>query len=213
MIDPSLLSLVAKAVESAIANALKFDPGTHSKLDKLEGTSICIDISDFKLWFVAQIADRHIRISILPADAEEKSQFDISIIGAFSDLVGLATKKNHSLADSGVVAEGKVGLLEAIQDIAQNIDIDWQDALAQKLPAPLANLILGPFLSALKSAKEFSGESVKNTAQQFSDYAQYESGLVVTTDEFQAFKSGVKTLRERTERLDAKIKHFIQGQT
>lgn len=211
MIDPSLLSLLSASIETIVNQALKYDPGTKAKLDSLNGRTLAVEIIDLKLVLHAQVSESVARFSLQASEPESNIECDILLRGKMADLVKLAGSNSHTLANSHVEARGNIGLLQTCQTIFKDIDIDWEDALSQQLGAPLANLILAPMLVVLKAGTSTFKQSFKNSTEQLSEYIRYESGAIVSNEEFKIFKHTVSELRMNTERLEAKIKKLLQN--
>ena len=131
MSDPSLYSALALAIEVAINKALTYDPGTQAAIQSLDNTCLKFDCTQPNIDLYFLIDEQHINVQAF-LDESFLSP-DITLQGSLADLIQLANGDNHSLANSGVNVAGKAQLLVAIQEIFQHIDIDWEEAITEKL--------------------------------------------------------------------------------
>ncbi|SMF51427.1 ubiquinone biosynthesis protein UbiJ [Alteromonadaceae bacterium Bs31] len=200
--DPSLASALALSLESAINTALKFDPGTRAKLKQVEDKTLAIKCEQptFNLF----ISANQQRISV---SAHQDGEATTALNGSFINLSGLLINNAPSLAESGVRVEGQVALLAEYQQIVKDLDIDWEDALSSlvgDLPAHqiarLGKNGLAWLLPRGKLLPSFIAEFLTEELQALPHRTEVES-----------FSREVEELRQKTERLDARIK-LLQSQ-
>lgn len=201
-IDPTFYALISEAFEKSLNDALQYDPGTRAKLRELDGRSLAIVIDNMNLLFGVLFQNDSIQLSIQPElNDEDLALNDVVLRGELSDLVTLISKK-HSLANSGVEVRGRVGLLESVQNIAKDIEIDWEDALYDKLGPILSQ----PLIMFLKQSYRYVKEVSANSKQIVSEYIEHESELGLHREEFKLFSEQVDSVRSHTDRLQARLR-------
>lgn len=204
--DPALLAALASATESIINESLRYDPGSRESLKKLQGERLAIIITDRAMVIQLDIYHSQINVHLCTLQAFDDSDASTILRGDLPDFVTLLRKNTHSLAGTGIDAQGNIGTLETLQNIIKNIDIDWQDALHQKLgpgAAPLNKLItsLAQYLKDIADSKTLN----------LKHFLQYESGLGVQKEEMNAFRQQVADLRQASDRLEARIQHMLKN--
>jgi len=204
-LDPTVMSALSWALESIVNEALNYDPGTRIELNNLVGQRISIVISDWSTVLNAEIFDDRVALSLRNDEDYDKEQSSTILTGTLEEYIALAQSDAHTLAGSGIDVQGKVGTLEALQTLIKNIDIDWQDALSQKL-GPLAL----PLHALFKTANDFVRTQVSRNKEIAKEFLEHESGLNVHTEEFRIFQDSVSALRSSTDRLEAKLKRLMR---
>ena len=135
-----------------------------------------------------------------------KTQFnqptDMLISGNTRAFLKLALSKDLHLATRlGLKFEGDPVLLETIQKLFFCLDVDWEEVLSQYTGDILAHQF-GKFAHYIQKQQQ---ELLTNTARSVSEYLQEESKLSPTYTEVVNFLNAVDKLRERIDRLNAKI--------
>jgi len=206
--DPALLSVLASAIEQIANEALKYDPGSKHKLTTLEGERLALIVNDHNLVIRINIDQAQISFSFIDLTLFDSQESSIILKGELHDFVALLHSKSHSLADSGVDAQGNIGTLETLKELFSTIDIDWQDALQQKLgPAALPiNKLISNIANYLRQTSTENLDAVKH-------YFQHEFELAIHSGEFSEFKNNVSTLRQTTDRIEARIQHLMRHPT
>ena len=204
-VSATVLQGLCLAIEKILNRALEYDPATRQKLRSLAGSVMCIQAShpDWEVFFVP--LEEHCRIH-----THYEGEVDITVKGASQDLLLLALKPGHSLANTPVSASGKISLLNEYQTIFSSLDIDWETALAEKLGPTPANLIG----SVMRVGAEHVQQSASNLKTLVPELITEEWMLSPSRFEYEAFCQDVSELRRDAERLEAKIKllgHRVGG--
>ena len=196
-ISATVLQGVCLAIEKTINRALEYDPATRQKMHSLTGSVLCIQATqpEWEVCFFPLKDSCRIQ-------THYSGEPDITIKGATQDLLLLALKPGHSLANTRASASGKISLLNEYQAIFSGLDIDWETALAEKLGATPANLIA----SVLRAGKQHIEQSSSKVKTLVPELITEEWALSPSRFEFDAFCQDVSELRRDTERLEAKLK-------
>lgn len=185
------------ALETAINTALKYDPATKNQLAALNDHVFLLHCTSPKL-----------PLYIIPAEEVRLCSFyqgDITttLKGSMKDFVKLATANDPAslLINSDLELHGDSQALITLQNIAQQIDIDWE--------APLTNIfgdVLGHQLSkSLRASFNFGAQVIKSVKRQVDDYIKEESELAPAQWQVDKFYRQVEDVSQRVERLHARI--------
>lgn len=198
MSDPSLYSALALAIEVAINKALIYDPGTQAAIESLDNRCLKFDCTQPNINLYFLIDEQHINVQAFLD--ESLISPDITLQGSLADLLQLANGDNHSLANSGVSVAGKAQLLVAIQDIFQHIDIDWEEAITEKIGV-LAGHQLALFL---RGAGSWLSSQKKTFENECADYLTDELRIIPSASELQHFSAQVGDIKSQLDRLTAR---------
>jgi ubiquinone biosynthesis protein UbiJ len=204
-LDPAFSSLISEVFERSLNEALNYDPGTKAKLQELDNKSFAIAIENLDLLAYILIQDATLYLRLTPGiNQTDFEQSDVSLRGNFADLIALLSQK-HSLANSGVEVRGRVGLLESIQNIGKDIEIDWQDALYEKLGPVLSQ----PLILFIQHGINYTKEVTSNNKNVIAEFLEHEAGLGLHKEELNIFTEQVDALRSQTDRLAARMQRLL----
>ena len=188
-ITSAIQNSLLTAAEIGSNRLLALDPGTLQGCAELQGHCIAIDITDLDIQLYCHPGNWGLRLSRKPPARE----VDATISGRLMALANLAaeTDKLSTSIRERVSFNGNVALAQKAQALLAGLDIDWEEALAQKSGDVLAFQIhqrarkFGQWLQA-------SAESVLQTS---SEYLREEARLSPTQVEFDQFQSRLRHLR------------------
>ncbi len=194
MIDSALLLL-----ESAMNRALRTDLQTLARLQELEGKTIRLDISDWNLYFY--LIPKHNGIELRPKIA---GQATTTIIATSHNLlrIGMAKDKRHAIKQHNIQFNGDAHVGIAMQQILSNLDIDWEEHLAQLIGDAPASMLSKGINQLVTFGKNVFNSVHRNTFE----YIHHEAALCPTREELEAFYIDVSTLRNDVDRLEQKLK-------
>ena len=199
----SIQNSLLTAAEIGSKRLLALDPGTLQGCAELQGHCIAIDITDLDIQLYCHPGNWGLRLSHNPPARE----VDATISGRLMALVNLAaeTDKLSTSIRERVSFNGNVALAQKAQALLAGLDIDWEEALAQKSGDVLAFQIhqrarkFGQWLQA-------SAESVLQTS---SEYLREEARLSPTQVEFDQFQSRLTTLKNDVARSEARLHRLL----
>lgn len=204
MSDPSLYSALALAIEVVINKALVYDPGTQAAIKSLDNTCLKFDCTQPNINLYFLVDGQHINVHAFLD--ESLISPDITLQGSLTDLLQLAGGDNHSLANSGVNVAGKAQLLVAIQEIFQHIDIDWEEAITEKL-----GVVAGHQLALfIRGAGNWLNTQKKTFENECADYLTDELRVIPSASELQHFSAQVSDIKSHLDRLSARTNLIIQ---
>lgn len=196
MADPTFLSAACSALESLINTALTYDPASQRALAELEGRVLAVELSELKTTFYIIPGQTGLRIQ-----SYYEGAVDTRLRGSAPALLGLLKSSRLNLKDSGVEVFGSTGLLISLQEIALNLDLDWEEALSQILGD-----IMGPQGAAvLRGLANWVQGRQQSAEQRLSEYLTEELKASPSRPELEFFYQQVDELRLTVDRLAARI--------
>lgn len=197
-----LHSALAIGLELAINTALKADPSSRKKLSELAERSLEVQCSQPDLSFQIVFCENSILVNGNP-----QNKSDAKISGTVSSFLQIATSQNHhSLAATGLSVEGNANLLTSIQNIAKQLEIDWEDLLTPIGPPALTHTVA----SGLKSIGSLIQRNKTFVEQNLSSVLADELQCIPSELELSQFYDEVDNIAARAQRLDARIAAFIK---
>lgn len=184
--------------ESAMNRCLSNDLQTLARLQELDGKKIRFEISDWGIYFY--ILPKHHGIELrskIIGDA------DTSISGRLNDLfrIGIAADKQQAMKQHRIEFSGDAHLGMTMQQIMSNLDIDWEEHLAQLIGDIPATTITKGLNRLLNVGKSMVSSITRNTTE----YIHHEAQLTPTKTELAEFYDAVTHIRNDVDRLAQKI--------
>ncbi len=199
MNSPGSLALIP--LEKILNKLLQQDSLVQQKLARFSGKTLEIESTLPSLNLVLILQRDSIRLSTLSSDAAQIN-CDAKISGKASDLLPLLMEKSTSrpLANPALVISGDAQLVQDIYQIAQQLEIDWQDQLAFLV----GDIATHQFDQFLKNATAWSRQARENAKYNISEYLKEEARSVPNVTEVDSFFSDLDQLKLRIDRLAAR---------
>jgi len=202
-LGPTITTAVVAAAEKLLNEALQFDQASRLQLQALAGSVIAIECTQPQL-----------SVYIFPTETEIllagtwDADVDATLSGTASALLQLGAKsdKSQGLFDGAVELRGDSQKLMQLQQIAEQLDIDWEAWLANHIGDVTAHQLGRGLRFASKRLKAALGQ-VSTTVQ---SYVQEEQTLTPTRTEFTGFAQAVSDTSLATDRLNARIQQLKQ---
>ncbi len=196
-----LRKLAGRALESALNHTLSLDPDTQQKLAALEGRSVQLHLRGPELALAVTVTDQ--RLTVGPP--QDDSQLRVAATPG-SLLAMLFRRDDDGIAPGKVEIAGDAELARRLEKLASQFAPDFEEAFARSfgdvLGVPLARLARKALTHAKESATHF--------AEDGADWLRDESRLALAPGEAETFLDGVDHLRERSERLEARVQRLLQ---
>jgi ubiquinone biosynthesis protein UbiJ len=202
MAQPGLISTTAvAAAERAINAALRADPASAARLRQHAGRLLALHLTLPALSLYALIVEDGVEL-YLRSDA----QADVSVRGNPVDLAALLLDWRHQpnpIAGS-VRIEGNRELLQALRDLAADLELDWGALLEPLIGGELAQQIdLGA-----RRLVGWARQALERLSDQAGDYLGSEAGLLALRRDVYEFYQDVDELRGDVDRLDARVQRL-----
>lgn len=197
--DPSALTFLASALEKVVNSALRYDPASKAQIAAIDNV-LAIQSTKPAITLYCVGSEEGIRIM-----NHCELPITTTLTGSPLSLLNLL-KQPTSLANSGVELSGSVGLLQQWQDIMQQLDIDYEDAISS-----VVGDIAGPMLSnALRNGATWVDNQKTESARLLKEYLIEEIKLIPSKAEADDFYTEVNELSLDTDRAEARLNQILQ---
>ncbi len=195
----SLKPLAGRALEIALNQVVALDPDTRLELARLEGKRIELALEAPAI--ALSINVREGRVEVGPPDAGNEPD-----LGLRSTLGGLLSQQPFARpANSTPVGKlrinGDAELARTLQKLAERFDPDWEKPFAETLGPILGPQVARMLRETLRSGRRPAEGLARDTA----DFLTEESRDVLGKAELSAFHDDVDDLRDRVERMAARV--------
>lgn len=195
----ALKPIAGLALESALNHVIALDPDTHSALSQLEGKRIELCLQSPALALAMTV--RQGKLEVGPSDAAQEPDLGLrATLGAVLSQLPFAKSANRKPVGKFRI-NGDVDLARTLQQLAERFDPDWEKPFAEMLGP-----IFGPQVArALREGLRSGSQLAKNIAKDAAEYLTEETKDVIAKAELSAFYDDVDALRDRVERLIARV--------
>ncbi len=193
----ALKPAAGRMLETALNRALALDEDTRAGLASLDGQRLQLHLDAPPL--AMEIAVQGTALRVGPVQGDEA---DLSVRAGLGALLGQLPMFRGSGTPVGKVRiSGDAELARRLQRLAENFDPDW----ALPFSAVLGPVIGPQVAKGLREALRGAQVQAANVARSAADFLTEESGEVVSKAEQQDFFDDVDALRDRVERLAARV--------
>lgn len=200
----ALKPLAGRLLETALNRALALDPETRAALAPLDGQRLQVHLESPPLAMELRVDGEAMRVG--PAQGDEP---DLSVRAGIGALLG----QLPFLKASGATPVGKVRisgdaeLARQLQRLAEGFDPDWEQPFADALGPVIGPQVAKAVRAGLREARVQGAAFAKAGAE----FLTEESRDLVPKAEQQAFFDEVDALRDRVERLAARVARRSAG--
>lgn len=193
-----LLSLLGRLLQAALNRALALDPDTRSQLRRLDGRALSVEFRNTPLALRLAVSGETLEVG--PAFAGDSA---LRVAATPGSLVAMLLRRGDdaALAPGKVEIAGDAELARRLEKIASGYRPDFEEAFTRVFGDVLGVKIAQGFAAGLRYARERGEALVRDGA----DYLREESRDLIAPGEMDEFLDDVDTLRERGERLEARI--------
>lgn len=198
----ALKPAAGRLLEAALNRAVALDPDTREALRALDGRRIELALQSPPLALQLRVEGERLVVGPVGRDSEP----DLSVRSTLGALLGqlpalLGSRRDDAPPIGGMRISGDADLARRLQRLAERFDPDWQQPFVAVLGDVVGVQVANGFAGALKQARALGGEFAGSAAE----YVVEESRDVVGRDELDAFHDDVDALRDRFERLAARV--------
>ena len=199
-----VLKVLGRGLEQALNHALSLDPETRSALGALDGRALRVEFRGSGL--ALRLAVDGERLKVGPA-FEGDSQLRVSATPG--SLLGMALGRMLGDADASVPPgqvdiAGDAELARRLERLGSRFEPDIDEAFARVFGDVVGFQIARLFRRGFAAARDSAGSLVRDGA----DYLVEESRDLIAKPEMEQFLDDVDQLRERADRLDARIRRL-----
>jgi len=196
-----VLAVLGRMLESALNRAIELDPDTRTALRALDGRAVTVDFTHTPLSM--RIAVEGDRLAIGPS-FEGSSALRVAATPAA--LIGLALARGREGASVPGTVEiaGDADLARRLERIATRFSPDIDEAFARVF----GDVIGFQLARGFKRAFAASRDGARAFARDAAEFLSEEGRDIVAKAELDVFLDDVDALRERADRLDARVRRL-----
>lgn len=190
---------LAVLLQAAFNRYLALDPDSGARIEKLQGKLVCMEFSaiDLQAWLLFHPD----RVEVLE---HYEAEPDTTISGAPFTMMALATGSTD-IFSADVQITGDIDCARRFSQILERLDIDWEEHLSTLTGDTVARKI-GLLHASVGSWLHRSRDSMQSN---IADYLRDETDHLPYDWELDEFTDAVDDLRDRTVKLEARIKLFV----
>lgn len=195
----ALKPLAGRALESALNHLLALDPDTGESLRRLDGRRVELQLEAPALAMAVSVDNGRLRVG--PADRSGEPDLGVraTLGGLLAQLPFL--RNDDALPVGKLRINGDAELARSLQKLAKGFDPDWDKPFADVLGP-----IVGPQVArVLRDGLRAGNRLARGLARDAAEFVTEESRDVVAAAELSAFHDDVDELRDRAERLVARV--------
>ncbi len=200
------LSFITPFVSEIGSRLLQSDPTTLERLAELDGKVIALDFesTDFTLYMFPTPAGIRLR-------NEWDGEIDVHMKGTPSELLkmGMANSAPTTSGKINIKLEGDLHVGHQFKKILDDIQIDWEELLSQRI-GDVAAYHTSRFVRGMHKKIR---EAVKTTATNGGEYLCFETGILPAAWRIDEFIDDVDKIREDVNRLAMRIEGLLRNQT
>lgn len=194
---PTLLTAMTAIIERALNHALELDPaGQQALLGALEGP-VQFRITD-PVSLTCSLHRAGNRVQVRSQPAEEPA---LEISGKPLAFAALATGDNRVFTDNRLQVVGDTGLAHQFQRALDQLNPDWEAAMARHIGDVPAHFIG----KRIRSAVSWSRQAFSTLSANIEEYVHEESRALPGRRELEATFEDIDSLSLRTQRLEARV--------
>ncbi|MBW0147583.1 ubiquinone biosynthesis accessory factor UbiJ [Marinobacter arenosus] len=202
---PTLLAAVTAIIEGALNRALELDPaGRRALMEALAGPVQISLAAPLPLTYALYGAGDRVRVSSQPADEPA-----LTISGKPVAFAALATGDDRVFSDGRLTVAGDTALAHQLQRALNQLDPDWEAAMARQIGDVPAHF-LG---QRIRGAVKWSRQAFHSLNANVEEYVHEESRSLPGRRELEATFEDIDDLSLRTERLEARIDRLDERAT
>jgi ubiquinone biosynthesis protein UbiJ len=198
-----LLARLGRLLEAALNRALTLDEPTRERLGALEGRRIGIELRGANLALALSV--RGGRLLVGP---HWDAPGDLNLRASPGSLLAFALRRGDSTLPPGKVdISGDAELARSVEKLLRDFQPDIEEAFAQTF----GDVLGVPIARGLRQAFTFVRESAQALTQDTAEFLREESRDLIAPAEMEQFLDDVDALRERGDRLEAKVQQLARA--
>jgi ubiquinone biosynthesis protein UbiJ len=199
-----LLVRLGTLLEGALNRALALDPEIGTTLAPLDGRRVGVELRGMNLALAIVVREGKLRVG-----PHWESASDLIVRAAPASLFAFALRRGEDtpLPPGKVEISGDAQLARTLEKVAREYRPDFEEAFAKTF-GDVAGVALA---RAFSRAFAYARESAQALAQDTAEFLREESRDLVAPAEMETFLDDVDALRERAERLEARIARIGAG--
>jgi ubiquinone biosynthesis protein UbiJ len=196
LLPQPLRKLAGRVLETALNHALSLDPDTQARLAALEGRSVQLHLRGVE-WVMAVTVEQG-RLKVGPA----LENGDLRVAATPGSLLSMLFRRgDEGMAPGKVEIAGDAELARRLEKLANGFAPDFEDGFARTF----GDVLGVPLAKAVRSGLTHAHETAAHLSQDSAAWLRDEAQLALAPGEVEGFLDEVDALRERAERLEARL--------
>ena len=200
----TLKPVAGRVLQEALNRLLRLDAASLEKLDALQDRRIELHLQSPDIALAVQVRGQTLQVGPVDPGQEPDISFKSTLSGILKSLPMFAQGQP---AIGAMRISGDVELARLLQNLVKEFDPDWQEPFVKAL-GPVFGPQAAKFIrEGLKQAKTGAG----NFMQSGAEYVTEEARVVVSKSELDDFNTQVDKIRQRGDRLQARVNELLKG--
>ncbi|RDS84368.1 ubiquinone biosynthesis accessory factor UbiJ [Dyella psychrodurans] len=196
LLPQPLRQLAGRALETALNHVMSLDPDTQAKLATLEGRSVQLQLRGLDLALAVTVEQNRLKVGPAPESS------DLRVAATPGSLLSmLLSRHSDSVSPGKVEIAGDAELARRLEKLASGFAPDFEEAFTRTF----GDVLGVPVAKAVRSGLAHARDTATHLSQDGAAWLRDESRMALAPGEVEAFLDDVDQLRERTERLDARL--------
>ncbi|QAU24432.1 sterol-binding protein [Dyella sp. M7H15-1] len=196
LLPQPLRKLAGRALETALNQALSLDPDTQAKLAALEGRSVQLHLRGVELALAVTVEQGRLKVGPAPENS------DLRVAATLGSLLSILFRRgDEGMAPGKVDIAGDAELARRLGKLVSGFTPDFEEAFARSF----GDVLGVPLAKALRNGMAHARETASHLSQDGAAWLRDEAHMALAPSEVEGFLDDVDALRERTERLEARL--------
>lgn len=196
-----LRKLAGRALETALNHTLSLDPDTQQKLAALSGRSVQVHLRGPELALAVTVDGARLKVG----PPQDDSQLKVAATPG-SLLAMLFRRDDDGIAPGKVEIAGDAELARRLEKLASKFAPDFEEAFARSF----GDVLGVPLAKAVRKGLAHARETASHLTEDSADWLRDEARVAMAPGEVEGFLDGVDDVRERSERLEARVQRLMQ---
>jgi ubiquinone biosynthesis protein UbiJ len=196
-----LRKLAGRALETALNHTLSLDPETQNRLAALNGRSVQLHLRGPEIALAITVDDARLKVG--PPEHDNQ----LRVAATPGSLLAMAFRRDEDgIAPGKIDIAGDAELARRLEKLASKFAPDFEEAFARTF----GDVLGVPLARVVRKALSHTRETAAHLTEDSADWLREESRVAMAPGEVEGFLDGVDQLRERSERLESRVKRLIQ---
>jgi len=196
-----LRKLAGRALETALNHTLSLDPDTQQRLAALNGRSVQLHLRGPELALAVSVDEARLKVG----PPQDDSQLKVAATPG-SLLAMLFRRDDDGIAPGKVEIAGDAELARRLEKLASKFAPDFEEAFARSF----GDVLGVPLARAVRKGLAHARETASHLTEDSADWLRDEARVAMAPGEIEGFLDGVDDVRERSERLEARVQRLMQ---
>lgn len=200
----SFKPVAGRVLQEALNRLLRLDAASLEKLNGLQDRRIELHLQSPDIALAVHVRGQALQVGPVNPGQEPDISFKSTLSGLLKSLPMFAQGQP---AIGAMRISGDVELARLLQELVKEFDPDWQEPFVKAL-GPVFGPQAAKFIrESLRQAKTGAG----NFMQSGAEYVTEEARVVVSKSELDDFNTQVDKIRQRGDRLQARVNELLKG--